>query len=155
MNVFSSYFYIFYWVYCSLGKLWTFLLSFLCLLSTFLKINLGSLSCILGLYSQHSSFSLLSMGPWIFNFYYSGVLRSPGPPVSVAGLDGAYTYTHRDGILVVVVVVRSCGFLVVGYSCLSISSRAFCFFPPPKKMFKSFYLRSFQFPFPLSLLCVS
>lgn len=106
-------------------------MSFLCLLSTFLKINLGSLSCILGLYSQHSRFQ--HMGPWIFNFHYFGVLRFPGPHIFASG-GGAYTYTHRDGTLVV--VVRSCGVVISGvavavavvYSCLSISSRAFCFF---------------------------
>lgn len=104
---FSSLISIFSIGFTVLGKLWTFLLSFLCLLSTFLKINLGSLSCILGLYSQHSRFQ--HMGPWIFNFHYFGVLRSLVLiflPVG-AGWMGAYTYTHRDGILV---VVRSCDF---------------------------------------------
>lgn len=104
-----SYFYIFYWG-TVLGKLWTFLLSFLCLLSTFLKINLGSLSCILGFYSQHSRRFRFKHGSVDFQFLLFWCSSSPLFFAFGDGLDGAYTYTHRDGILV---VVRSQSWVVI------------------------------------------
>lgn len=97
-------------------------------------------------WSLLAAFSFSAYGSVDFQFSLFWCSSFPGPHIFAsggAGWMGAYTYTHRDGILVVL-VVRSRGVVISGwvavvYSCLSISSRAFCLFSYfLKKMFKSF-----------------